>query len=608
MGRISTNAGATAARRGSLGWFGIGIRLPLTLGAIVVLAVALSGNSYDLRVLTFAGVYALLVIGYQFIFGYAGALSLAQGTFFGVGAYVTGILGSQLGWPFVVTFPLSILLPAVLAVVIAVPVLRLESHYFALATLGIGQVVLLLAINWESVTGGANGIPGVPGVGFLFWDVPKGLPLLAFVWALVAGGAGLAWQITRGLYGRAFEVMRENAFAAMSVGIDIGKLRFVALVMSALYAGAAGALYVHTIGVISPEALEFPIMVACLTMAVVGGRARIAGAIVGAIILIHLPEWFRFLDEYYLIAYGLAALFMIIVAPYGLVGALERLRQRLWPEPPPMAPAPLAPPARRRPLSSDGGPLLTVRGLDKAFGGIIAADNLEFEIARGDILGLIGPNGSGKTTLVNLITGIYRADGGRIVLGGQPIAGLAAHQIARRGIARTFQNINLVDDMSALDNVAVASGQAEGFGLRRALTTLGPDKALKRARGVAMHFLGLLGVAEHALKACRELPYGIKRRVEIARALALGPQMLILDEPAAGLNEDEQADLAKRLRGLADDGLTLFVIEHNMPFLMPLAKRMICLDYGRVIAAGTPREIAKHPGVIEAYLGPPDDD
>jgi len=608
MSRISGQAGATAARGRSLGWFGVGIRLPLTAGAVVVLAVALSGNSYDLRILTFAGVYALLVIGYQFIFGYAGALSLAQGAFFGVGAYVTGILGSQLGWPFLVTFPLSILLPAILAVVIAAPVLKLETHYFALATLGVGQVVLLLAINWESVTGGANGLPGVPGVRLLFWDVPKGLPMLTFVWALVAGGAGLAWQITRGLYGRAFEVMRENTFAAMSVGIDIAKLRFVALVMSALYAGAAGALYVHTIRIISTETLEFPIMVAVLTMAVVGGRARIAGAIVGAIILIHLPEWFRFLDEYYLIAYGLAALFMIIVAPYGLVGALERLRQRVWPEPPPVAPAPLAPPARRRAVSRDEGPLLAVRELNKAFGGIIAADNLEFDIARGDIVGLIGPNGSGKTTLVNLITGIYRADKGKILLGGKPISGLPAHKIARRGIARTFQNINLVDDMSALDNVAVASGQAEGFGFRRALTTLGPDKALKRARGVAMHFLGVLGVADEALKNCRELPYGIKRRVEIARALALGPEILILDEPAAGLNEEEQADLANRLRRLADDGLTLFVIEHNMPFLMPLAKTMICLDYGRLIAAGTPQEIAKHPGVIEAYLGPPDED
>ena len=608
MTGTSNQVGAAAAQGRSLGWLGVGIRLPLAAAAIVVLVVALSGNSYSLRVLTFAGVYALLVVGYQFIFGHAGALSLAQGTFFGVGAYVTGILGSQLGWPFLATFPLSILLPAALAVIIAAPVLRLESHYFALATLGISQVVLLAAINWESVTGGANGIPGVPGVRILFWDIPKGLPLLAFVWALVALGAGLAWQIMRGLYGRAFEIMRENAFAAMSVGIDIGALRSVALVLSALYAGAAGALYVHTIRVISPEALEFPIMVACLTMAVVGGRARIAGAIVGAIILVHLPEWFRFLGEYYLIAYGLVALIMIIVAPYGLVGALERLRQLLWPEPPPPAPEPLAPPARRRPGPSDGGALLAVRDLNKAFGGIVAAENLDFEVERGDIVGLIGPNGSGKTTLVNLITGIYRADGGQILLGGIPITGLPAHRIARRGIARTFQNINLADDMTALDNVAVARGQVDGFGFWQALTTFGRDEPLKRARGVAMHFLGLLGVADDALKACGELPYGIKRRVEIARALALDPELLILDEPAAGLNEDEQADLARRLLRLTDDGLTLFVIEHNMPFLMPLARRMICLDYGRVIAAGTPEEVGNHPGVIEAYLGPPEED
>ena len=606
--RTSSQVGAADAENRPLGWLGVGIRLPLAAAAVIVLAVALSGNSYSLRVLTFAGIYALLVVGYQFIFGHAGALSLAQGTFFGVGAYTTGILGSQLGWPFLATFPLSILLPAALAAVIAAPVLRLESHYFALATLGIGQVVLLAAINWESVTGGANGIPGVPGVHILFWDIPKGLPLLAFVWALVAVGAGLAWQIMRGLYGRAFEIMRENDFAAMSVGIDIAALRFVALVLSAIYAGAAGALYVHTLRVISPEVLEFPIMVACLTMAVVGGRARIAGAIVGAVLLVHLPEWFHFLEEYRLIAYGVTALIMIVIAPYGLVGALERLRQRLWPEPPPLAPEPLAPPARRRPDSSDGGALLAVRDLNKAFGGIVAADKLGFEIERGDIVGLIGPNGSGKTTLVNMITGIYRADAGRILLGGVPIDGLPAHEIARRGVGRTFQNINLVDGMTALDNVAVARGQVDGMGFRRALATFGRDESLIRARAAAMHFLAMLGVADDALRACGELPYGIKRRVEIARALALDPELLILDEPAAGLNEDEQADLARRLRRLADDGLTLFVIEHNMPFLMPLARRMICLDYGRVIAAGTPREIGAHPDVIAAYLGPPEED
>ena len=608
MAETTSQSGVAAGRKSPLGWFGVGIRLPLTAVAVVVLVMAISGNSYNLRILTFAGVYALMVIGYQFIFGQAGALSLAQGTFFGVGAYVTGILGATMDWPFLATFPLSIILPATLAVIIAVPILRLESHYFALATLGIGQVVLLLAVNWEGVTGGANGIPGVPGVRLLFWDVSKGWPLLIFVWTLVAIGAGLAWQMTRGLYGRAFEVMRENTFAAMSVGIDIGALRFVALILSALYAGAAGALYVHTIRVISPEALGFPIMVACLTMAVVGGRARVSGAIIGAILLIHLPEWFRFLDEYRLIAYGLATLFMIVVAPYGLVGAAERLRQRLWPEAPPPAPAPITPALRQLEASEDGAPLLTVRGLNKAFGGIVAADNLDFDIGRGEIVGLIGPNGSGKTTLVNLITGIYRADGGQILLNGVPITGLPAHRIARRGIARTFQNINLVDDMTALDNVAVASGQGGGFDLRRALTTIGRDQSLDRARGIAMHYFDAVGVTDAALKSCGELPYGTKRRVEIARALALDPMLLILDEPAAGLNEDEQADLAERLKQLAKSGLTMFVIEHNMPFLMALAERMICLDYGRVIAVGTPAEVSNHPGVIEAYLGPPEDD
>ncbi len=280
-----------------------GINAPLVFGA-VVLAVdpVVFHSSYSLRLMSVAGIYALLVIGYQFIFGHAGALSLAQGAFFGLGAYVTGILGSQVGWDFTATFPLAVLLPGLLALLIGGPVLRLESHYFALATLGIGQVLLLVAVNWQDVTGGANGLPGVPGVVVFGAALPRGVPLLAVIWGFVALGGLVAWRITRGAWGLAFAVLRENALEAAAIGLDAGALRLAAFLLSALYAGAAGALYAHTIRVISPEALEFPVMVSCLTMAVVGGSARIAGAIFGAVLLVHLPEWLRVLDGFYLIA------------------------------------------------------------------------------------------------------------------------------------------------------------------------------------------------------------------------------------------------------------------------------------------------------------------
>jgi len=545
------------------------------------------GTAYDLRVFTIAGIYAILTLGYQFIFGHAGALALTQGTFFGLGAYITALLAINFGWGFAATLPLSVLGPLALALLVAAPVLRLESHYFALATLGIGQVMLVSAVSWESVTGGANGLPGVPGVVLLGHALPRGLPLAAFVWGIAALAALAAWRLTGGLLGRAFVVMRENPIAAMSIGINIWRLRLMAFLLSAVYAGIAGALYVHTVRVVSPEALEFNIMVAVLTMAVVGGRTRVAGAILGALLLVHLPEWFRFLGKYYLVAYGAMLLAMIIVAPYGLVGAAERLRARLAPRPAPPPPRALRP--APRPPATEAHELLELEDVAIAFGGVRALDGVSLSIARGEIFGLIGPNGSGKTTLVNCITRIYTPQSGRLRFSGRQIMRLAPFEVARLGIARTFQNINLVDEMSALDNVAVARADRRG--------------GLERARREAMHYLEELDVGALAMQPCGALAYGLKRRVEIARALALEPQLLLLDEPAAGLNPTEQADLSVRLQRLARGGVTLFVIEHNMPFLMPLATRMACLDYGRIIALGAPAEIRAHPRVIEAYLG-----
>jgi branched-chain amino acid transport system permease protein len=568
----------------------VGLRsgVPWAAGiALLVLWPFVFGTAYDLRVFTLAGIYAILTLGYQFIFGHAGALALTQGTFFGLGAYITALLGISFGWGVAATLPLSVLGPLALALLVAAPVLRLESHYFALATLGIGQVMLVTAVGWESLTGGANGLPGVPGVVIFGYAVPRGLPLAAFVWGIVALGALAAWRLTRGLLGRAFTVMRENDIAAMSIGIDIWRLRLLAFLLSAVYAGVAGALYVHTVRVVSPEALEFNIMVAVLTMAVVGGRTRVAGAVLGAFLLVHLPEWFRFLGQYYLIAYGAILLVMIVVAPYGLIGAAERLRARFFPPPPPRLPRAVQPTVL--PNAAGSGALLELERLAIAFGGVRALDGVSLAVARGEIFGLIGPNGSGKTTLVNCITRIYTPQAGRLAFNGRDILPLAPFELARLGVARTFQNINLIDEMSVLDNVAAARA--------------GRRAKLERARAEAMHYLEALDIGALALQPCGGLAYGLKRRVEIARALALEPRLLLLDEPAAGLNQTEQADLAARLRRLAAEGLTLVVIEHNMAFLMPLATRIACLDYGRIIALGSAAEIRAHPRVIEAYLG-----
>ena len=602
---------AVVARPAGLShWLRTDINALLVAGAAVLAAwpfVLTSG--YDLRVFTIVGIYALLALGYQFIFGHAGALALTQGCFFGVGAYVTAILATRYGLAGHWTLVLSAVVPVMLAAIVAAPVLRLESHYFALATLGIGQVMLLIAIAWQDVTGGSNGLSGIPPLEVAGFAFSRGYGMLGAVWFFVILGGWLSRRITRGLYGAALGIARENPIAAQSIGIDTASLRFATFLLSALFAGVAGALYAHTIRVVSVEALEFPIMVACLTMVVVGGRTSVAGAILGALLIVNLPEWFRALEKFYLIAYGLALLVMIVVAPEGLVGLARRLRTRLLPPGPAVAPPPLQ---RDETVSSSrptahvpGEVLLEVRGVVKRFGGLVALDGVSLAVRAGEIFGLIGPNGLGKTTLVNVVSGIYRADGGTVVLQGDHVTRTPSFRIARAGVARTFQNINLVDDMSAIDNVAVARFGHEGAGLAKALLTTRMDAAWERARAHAMHLLRELGVEDVALQPAGGLAYGIKRKVEIARALALDPVLLLLDEPAAGLNEAEQLDLASRLRGFAGKGLSVLVIEHNMPFLLPLVDRLACLDRGAVIAAGTADEVRRDPRVVAAYLGAP---
>ena len=561
-------------------WRGAVRRVLFALGVVALLAYAvLYASPYGLRVLTVAGVYALATVGFQVVFGLGGALSLAQGTFFGVGAYVTGILGSQLGWTFPATFPLSLAVPVGLALLVGLPVLRLESHYFALATLGVAQVVLLLAVNTPELTGGANGLAGVPGIVLAGWAVPRGLPLAAVVWACVALGAAAAARLAHGRWGRALTLVRDDPLAAATLGLDVGRLRLTAFALSALYGGAAGALSVHTQRVVSPEVLEFPVMVAILTMAVVGGRGRIAGAVLGAVLLVHLPEWFRGLERSYLIVYGLALLAAIVVAPHGITGVLDRLL------PPRVRPLPKA---AALPERAAGG-ALRVEGLRKAFGGVRAVDGVSFTLEPGRVTGLIGPNGSGKTTVINLISGLERPDGGRVMLGGRNLAGARPDWVARAGIARTFQAAGLPEGATVLEAVAAAR--------------LERDPSVAQAEAHARTVLERLGVAELAGRPCGGLPAALRRRVELARALARQPAVLLLDEPAAGLTDGEKAELARHLAAVAAEGVAVLVVEHDMGFLLPLAQRVVALDQGRVLADGAPGDVVRHPAVVAAYLG-----
>jgi branched-chain amino acid transport system permease protein len=566
----------------------------------------LMSSPYELRLFTLAGVFAILVIGYQFIFGYVGELSLAQGAFFGLAAYVTGVLAVKAGMGFLQTFILSIIGSVSLAAIISIPVLRLASHYFALATLGIGQVLLLLAIDWQSLTGGAVGLSGVPLPKLLGGQIGRGWPLLLFVWTFVLLAAVVAYQTKRGLYGLACHMVRQNAVAARALAINPDALRFAMFLLSAAMAGAAGALHAHTIRIVSPEGLDFKVMISCLTMAVIGGRTHIWGAIAGALLIVHLPEWLRGFEQSYVLITSSILIVILIVAPGGIAGLIEQVLPKARPGADPTARKfadSLHTPPQGRVLLPSETPIVDIRNLTKTFGGVRALDGVSFSLMRGSITAVIGPNGSGKTTLVNCITGIYRADAGAIVLGGSDIVGVSSNEIASRGVARTFQNLRLVEDMSVLDNVAVARFGAENASLARAMLTGRTDPMLARAREYAMHVLRRFGLDRLAMTECGSLAHGTKRLVEIARAISLEPMLLLLDDPAAGLNESEQAELAEHLQALAAQGLTLLIIEHNMEFLKTLATHMVCLDYGQLIAAGRPNAIYQDRRVIEAYIG-----
>ena len=593
-------------------------------GAAVVWAAATVafGSAYDHRVLALAGLYALNAIGYQFTFGHAGALSLAQGAFFGLGAYVTAILGTQFGWGFAATFPAAIASAALLAALVAAPVLRLASHYFALATLAIAQMLWLAATNWEEFTGGANGLPGVPPVTIVGAVLPSGLPFAVLVWAIVGLGVLVAWRALRGLWGHAFALARHNALAAAASGLDVGALRATAFVLSAAYGGAAGALQAHAVGVVSPDVLGFATMVLTLAIVVVGGRTSLAGAVLAAIVLVHLPEWLRPLSEGYLLAVGVLLLAIVAIAPDGLFSAARRLMSSgsgpsATPPPHPSL-ARVEGEAMRSPVTSSslaregwgGGasdthdaPALAVDDLAKSYGGIVALAGVSLTVAAGEIVGLVGPNGSGKTTLVNLASGIDRPDRGRVRVGGKDVADAPSHRIARAGLARSFQTPDLPPGLSVLDAVAAACAAVEGAGFGQALAETGADPALAHARARAAAVLARLDLADRADQPCGAQPHGVRRRIDIARALATGPAALLLDEPAAGLTAEGRAALSRLLRAEADGGLAVLVVEHDADFLAGLADRLVCLVEGRVVAAGPTADILTDPAVVAAWLG-----
>ena len=592
-------------------------------GGLAVLAVAAwllpyQLNVYWISVADVAILFALLAVGMGLVMGVAGQVNLAQIAFFGVGAYTTAILTTRDGYGFWAAAALAMVATALTGIVVGTPALRVQSHYLGIVTLGLA-VAFIDWITNAPVTNGDSGISGIPAPPLFGIDLSSQYLYYYLELVVLAGGPAFGLFVVHTPLGRRMRAMRDDPLAAGAAGAEIRQLRMIAFVLASVYGGAAGVLYAGMIGYIAPETFSLADMFLLLAMVIIGGRRSLAGCVIGAVVLTVIQQELINLAAYAQLGYGLVVVLVVVFAPAGLIGVPGRLavRYRRWrghtgtsAALEPFQPLPAAaPPATGTETgtgtgTAPGETLLEVSHLVRRFRGVTALDDVSLTVAAGEILGIVGPNGSGKTTLFNVISGFYRPHGGSIALDGRVISGAGPSQVSRRGVARTFQHLRLFGNLTVADNMLVSLDRTRTWWSWRYLCwpagVWRHDRRLKRR---AAQLLAAFGLAQFAGALPGTLPYGIQRRLELARAIASSPRLLLLDEPAAGLNGEERAQLAVIVRSIRESGVTVVLIEHNMGLVMSLCERVIVLDSGSVIAAGRPDQVSRDPAVLEAYLG-----
>ncbi|MCL6647833.1 MAG: branched-chain amino acid ABC transporter ATP-binding protein/permease [Chloroflexi bacterium] len=579
----------------------------LLAALVIALLPLLFDNPYYLTIFQGMAITYLVVLGLNLLMGYTGVASFGQAGFVAIGAYVAVLLTKRLDQSFWVGLLVGPLAAALAGTLLAVPALRVRGPFLVMITAAFGLVVWQVANTWAPVTGGPMGISGIPrpAIGDFRFDARAYFYLVAFTallaHALISNLIGSRW-------GRTLVAIRDAPTAAASLGVNVALWKVGVFTLSAYLAGLAGVFAGFRNPFLNSDSFRVAESLGYLLAAVLGGLGTVYGPVVGTVVLAAIPHVFAPLYDHQLLVRGALLVVTMLVLPRGIVGSLgtfrglaARLTGRL--QAPPAIPwAPALPPA----ATAANGPLLESRKVTMLFGGLRALDGVDLTIAARQIHGLIGPNGSGKTTLVNVISGIYRPTSGSVVLAGRPIDQLPAHAIARRGLVRTFQTPNLFRDLLVIENVLV------GFHthLRRGFAhhLLRTRAAIAEEREAAARALGLLeyfGLADRAFVPAGSLPYGLQKLLEIARCLAAGPVLLVLDEPAGGTNPAEVERVVAILNRLREAGVSVLVIEHHMDVIEALCQRVTVLDFGRVIAEGTPQQVLTDPRVIEAYLGAP---